>query len=549
MYMKHEYAHSSNGALSAAGPAGGLHESRSRQTPETDSRPHAVVIGAGLGGLSAAIHLARDGWRVTVLEKNAHCGGRMNVIEEEGFHIDMGPTLLMMPEVIRGIFEACGRDMNDYLDLRRLDPAYRIRFADGSQLQMRGGVEAMQAEAARLSPDDAPNIAALFAAMRRQYENARPNFIEKPFNGMGSLLRPETLVGFMKALPMTSVYNFVARYVRDERLRQAFTFQTLYLGISPLDCPSIYALLPYIEMEFGVWFPMGGIMSVANGLARLLEELGGEIITNTAVNRIMTEGHRVCGILADSFLGSRDSFIEADAVVANVDAATAYSRLVPASLRRKHTDRALAEKEYGCSAHLLYLGVRDLEGDFSHHEVLLPDNFAGTLHDITKRKVIPRDPALYTCIPTRTDPGLAPAGHDVLYVLTPCPHLGGTVDWETEGPILRDQVITKLERAGLRDLRNKIVFERQFTPVDFERHYGCYQGSAFGLSPTFFQSSYFRPQMRSEEIDGLYFTGAGTHPGGGVPIVLTSGRLTAETMAADRTALLQSSRIGSGSRL
>ncbi|MCW3054723.1 MAG: phytoene desaturase [Chthonomonadales bacterium] len=502
-----------------------------------DHRPHAVVIGAGLGGLSAAIHLARDGWRVSVFEKNARCGGRMNMIEEEGFRIDMGPTLLMMPEVIQGIFEACGRDMKDYLDLRRLDPAYRVRFADGSHLEMCGSVEAMQAEAERLSPSDSGNIPKMCAAMQRQYENARFNFIEKPFNGAASLMRPQTLQGLAKALPLTSVYNFVARYVQDERLRQAFTFQTLYLGISPFDCPSIYALLPYIEMEFGVWYPMGGMMSVADALVRLLREMGGEIHTETSVNRIVTEGRRARGVQVDCLHGVPNGFVEADVVVANVDAPTAYSRLVPPALRRKHSDSRLATKEYGCSAHLLYLGVRDLEADFKHHEVLLSADYQETLSAITKRKVIPEDPALYVCIPTRTDPSLAPPGHDVVYVLTPCPHLGGTVDWEVEGDRLRERVIDKLEGAGLPGLRQKIVFERQFTPQDFESQYGCYQGSAFGLSPRFFQSSYFRPQMRSEEVDGLYFAGAGTHPGGGVPIVLTSGRLAAETIAADRKAV------------
>lgn len=455
------------------------------------------------------------------------------MMEAEGFRIDMGPTLLMMPEVIAGIFEACGRDVNDYLDMRRLDPAYRVRFADGSYIEMRSRVEAMQAEAARLSPSDAAHIPALFAAMKSQYLNARYNFIEKPFHGIGSLMRPQTLWGLAKALPVTSVYNFVARYIRDERLRQAFTFQTLYLGISPFDCPSIYALLPYIEMEFGVWFPMGGIMSVAQALVRLLREMGGEIHVNARVYRIMTEGRRACGVVLDQFRGAPDRFIEADAVVANVDTPTAYSRLVPASLRRKHADDRLAAKDYGCSAHLLYLGVRALEGDFLHHEVLLSTDFKSTLDDIIRHKVLPRDPALYVCIPTRTDPSLAPPGHDVVYVLTPCPHLDGPVDWEREGPRLRETVIGKLERAGLCGLRHKIVFEREFTPMDFERLYGCYRGSAFGLSPRFFQSSYFRPQMHSEEVEGLYFAGAGTHPGGGVPMVLTSGRLAAETVLAD----------------
>ena len=532
MDMKQYFSSASAPSLKIGAGERGRHHTRGGE-----KRPHAVVVGAGLGGLAAGIYLARDGWHVTVLEKNSTCGGRMNMIEQDGFRIDMGPTLLMMPEVIEAIFTACGRRMSDYLDLRRLDPAYRVRFTDGSHLEMRKGRDAMQAEVARLSPEDAANVPAMFAAMQRQYDNARVNFIEKPFNGLGSLMRPATMVGIAQALPLTSVYNFVARYIRDERLRQAFTFQTLYLGISPLDCPSIYALLPYIEMEYGVWFPMGGVMSVADALARLLREMGGEIHTGTTVKRIMTEGHRACGVLAEDFLGSQDRFIEADAVVANVDTATAYSKLVPAGLRRKHTDEQLAAREYGCSAHLLYLGVRDLQCDFAHHEVLLPGDFEDTLSAITKRRVVPTDPAHYVCIPTRTDPSLAPAGHDVVYVLTPAPNLGGSVGWDTEGPRLREAVIDKLESAGMKGLRDKIVFERQFTPADFERQYGCYQGSAFGLSPRFFQSSYFRPQMRSEEVSGLYFAGAGTHPGGGVPIVITSGRLAAETIEADRKAL------------
>jgi len=504
-----------------------------------DNRPHAVVIGAGLGGLSTAIHLLRDGWRVSLLEKNERCGGRMNVIEEAGFRIDMGPTLLMMPEVIESIFTACGRKMHDYLDIRRLYPAYRVRFTDGSAIDMRSSVEEMQREATRIAPNDANSIAPLFRAMQKQYENARFNFIEKPFNGYTSLLRPQTVAGMAKAMPLKSVYNFVSKYVKDERLRQAFTFQTLYLGISPYDCPSIYALLPYIEMQFGVWFPMGGMTEIANALETLFSEMGGELHLNTSVNRILTQGSRACGVQIDCFRGLRDHPIYADVVVANVDVPTAYTRLLPKSLIKKNTAEVLERKDYGCSGFLLYLGVKGLDSDFYHHEVLLSDNYEQTLSAITEQKVIPDDPAIYTCIPTRTDPTLAPEGHDVLYILVPCPHLGGEVDWEEEAPKLREKVLDKLERAGMKNLRSKIVFERQFNPNDFARHYGCFKGSAFGLAPLFFQSACFRPQMRSEDVEGLYFTGAGTHPGGGVPIVLTSGRLAAETIAGDRSRLLR----------
>lgn len=504
-----------------------------------DSRPHAVIIGAGLGGLSSGIHLLREGWRVTLLEKNQRVGGRMNVLEERGFRIDMGPTLLMMPEVIEGIFESCGRNVEDYIELQRVDPAYRIHFSDDSCLSMQSSIEALQQEVARIAPQDAPQIPALFAAMRRQYENARGNFIEQPFNGIGSLLRPQTLKGLATALPITNVYKFVSRYVKDERLRQAFTFQTLYLGISPMECPSIYSLLPYIELTFGVWFPKGGMIAIAEGLARLFREMGGELYTGVGVQRVMTEGRRACGVVVDNFLGSQNCFLSSDVVVSNLDASTTYTRLVPASLRRKYADTKLASKEYGCSAHLLYLGVKELPKSFMHHEVFLSKNYEQTLREITDTKVIPEDPALYTCIPTRSDPSLAPVGHDVLYILTPCPHMGGDIDWKRESPRLREKVLDKLERAGFEGLREKIVFEREFTPPDFERAYGCYMGSAFGMSPTFFQSSYFRPQMRSEEIERLYCVGAGTHPGGGVPIVLTSGRLAASTVVEDWVALQQ----------
>jgi phytoene desaturase len=486
--------------------------------------PRAVVIGAGLGGLSAAIHLARRGWKVDVVERNARSGGRMNVIEEDGFKIDMGPTMLMMPEVLETLFATCGRDLRDYLTLQRLDPAYRIVWPDGGTLEMGGSMDDLIARARVHSPADADRIPQFIEKMRGKYENARYNFIEQHFNSLRDMVRPSTLRGLIRSLPLESVYQFVSKHLHNEKLRQAFTFQTLYLGMSPYECPSIYALLPYIETKFGVWFPEGGTIAVADALERLLRELGGELHFCRPVERILLDGRRATGVRT-----SDGEDWPADVVVCNMDAPMAYRRLLPAEARRKHTDERLARRDYGCSGYLLYLGVRRVESDWVHNTIVLSDDYQGILDDICIKKILPRDPAMHVCIPTRTDPSLAPTGHDVVYVLVPCPNTLSDVDWEREAPALRERVLDKLEATGLPGLRSKIVFERAYTPPEFERQYGCYAGAAFsGLTPAFLQSAYFRPHCRSEDIGSLYFVGASTHPGGGVPIVLTSGRLAAE---------------------
>ncbi len=540
--------YSFNGAAAPTSPEAstqGLHPVVMQEPPHTrshppssarsigekaDTRPRAVVIGAGLGGLSTAIHLARQGWQVDIIERNGRSGGRMNVIEQDGFRIDMGPTMLMMPEVIENTFKACGRDMNDYMTMRRLTPAYTMTWPDGATFAMGGSASEMVESVRAFAPEDAARFPALMAAMKAKYENARHNFIEQSFNSLRDMMRPSTLRGMVQSLPLESVYKFVSRYLKNERLRQAFTFQTLYLGISPYDCPAIYALLPYIEMEFGVWFPQGGTIALADALEKLFMELGGQVHYYSPVERILLEGRRAVGVQ------TRDGQKwQADTVVCNLDVPTAYKHLLPPTIRRKHTDKALARRDYGCSGYLLYLGVKHIPSDWSHNMIVLSDRYDEVLADICVHKRLPRDPAMHVCIPTRTDPTLAPPGHDVVYILVPCPNAQADIDWPTEGPKLRDRVLDKLEASGLPGLRESIVFEKSFTPPEFEEVYGCYAGAAYsGLSPTFLQSAYFRPHSRSEEVADLYFVGAGTHPGGGVPIVLTSGRLAAEEIVAAR---------------
>ena len=499
-----------------------------QDTGQTDNRPRALVIGAGLGGLSAAITLAHHGYKVDIFEQNTHSGGRMDIIEEQGFRIDMGPSMLMMPEVVEKIFADCGRDWQDYLTIKRVDPAYKICWTDGTCLEMGTTAAEMEAQVRTFAPEDAEAFRRLFASMRAKYQNARFNFIERRFNSVSDLIHPRTLNGFRKALPLETVWNFVSKHVKSEKMRQAFTFQTLYLGISPFACPSIYALLPFIEMEFGVWFPQGGMHAIAEALEKLFAELGGTIHFNQPVERILLHGKRATGLRT-----SDGNDWHGDVVVCNMDLPTAYSQLLPADVRRKNTDARMASFEYGCSGYLLYLGVKRIPSHLGHNAILLSDDYKGVLDDICVRKVLPRDPAMHLCIPTRTDPSLAPPDHDIVYVLVPVPNTQADIDWAIEAPKLRERVLDKLEAATLPGLRDAIVFEREMTPPDFEKRYGCYAGAAYGgLNPTFLQSAYFRPHSKSEDVDSLYFVGASTHPGGGMPIVLTSGRLAAEEIVA-----------------
>lgn len=489
--------------------------------------PSAVIVGAGLGGLGTGIHLARQGWDVRILERNLQPGGRMSRIDEQGFRIDMGPTLLMMPEVLQSLFAACGRDVQQYIPMRRLEPSYEVRFADGARLAM-GRLAAMPERIAALSPRDARRFPALIQDMERKYRVGRRNFIERPFNDATDLLRPATLTGIAQSLPLESVWSYVARFCEDPRLRQALTFQALYLGTSPFDCPAIYGFLPYIEMQFGVWFPEGGMYAVAAGLARLFEELGGRIERGTGVEEIIVRGGSARGVRTE-----RGESITADAVISNCDVQTTYTQLIDAADRPRNTDARLWKRDSGCSAYLLYLGVRRVPEGWGHHTVVLPDAYEGVMHDLFQKRSLPRAPALYTCVPTLTDPSLAPKGQHVLYVLAPVPHLDSHVDWVTAAPEMRRRCLHALTQAGWDGLEEAIVFEREWTPADFLRQYGLFRGSAFGLSCTFGQSAFFRPHQRSEDIRNLYLVGASTHPGGGVPIVLTSAQLVAAAVQRD----------------
>lgn len=485
----------------------------------------AIVIGAGLGGLSAAIRLQARGWQVDIFEKNKKPGGRMNQIEEKGFRIDMGPTLVMMPEMLHEVFAAAGKRTEDYLDLIQIDPSYRVSFGNGDHLDMTPSIPNLLTQIEKISPDDATRFFDYFRETQNKYVTSRAYFIERSFDRLGDFLNLKTLRGLITAKPFGTVSSFTARYLKHPHLQAAFTFQTLYLGISPEACPSVYSLLPFIELAYGVWFPKGGIFQIARALEKVFTELGGSIHYEQPVDKLISDGKSARGIVA------RGKEERADAVICNQDVGAALVQLVPEKDRPSAPTRKIEALDYGCSSFMIYLGVNRKYPDLGHHTVALTADFKGALRQLFNGNSLPQDPAYYLCRPTATDPSLAPAGCDVIYILVPVPHLQKFSGWSpAQIDAYKNLVLEKVEKQYLPDLRRRIVLEKIFTPKDFQSEYRILHGSAFGLSPLFFQSAYFRPRNVSPDLRGLYFVGASTHPGGGVPVVLLSGRLVADAI-------------------
>jgi phytoene desaturase len=489
--------------------------------------PGAVVVGAGLGGLAAAIRLAAAGWTVDVFDKNAEVGGRMSTVRAGDVRWDVGPTLIMMPDVLRELFAAAGRRLEDYVDLVRVDPYYRVAFEGGGHLDFTGSLPAMVANVEAAEPGGGAGYLRYLGEAERLYRLTRPALIERTFRGARDL--PGVLLPILRARPADSVASMAARHFTSARVRRAFSFQTLYLGTRPERVPAAYVMIPFVEAALGVWYPRGGIHTIAGAMAKVAEELGVRIHLERPVARILTEGARAAGV---ALAGGEE--VRADAVVANAEWGYTQRALLPRGER-------LAGRDWGCSGVLFLLAVRRrLAGP--HHTFLLADDFEGNLADIFDRRRIPRSPSIYVSRPTATDPGLAPPGVELLYVLVPAPSLESGVDWAAEVPDLRARVLARLECLDLDHLERDLVAESVLTPETFAHRYNLTHGSAFGLAATLLQSGPFRPAIRSRRWAGLYHVGASSHPGGGVPIVALSGRLAAEAAREDHRRRVRAAR-------
>lgn len=479
-----------------------------------------IVIGSGFGGLSAAIRLQSQGHSVTMVEKLDKIGGRAYVFEKDGFTFDAGPTIITAPWLIDEMFEAAGRETADCVELVKLDPFYNIRWEDGSVFHYNDDKERLAAEVRQFDPDGVKAYERFSGELKEIYRVGF-DLIDKPFLSLGDMVK--VIPQMVKLRSDRSVYKFASRFFAEERLRQAFSFHPLLIGGNPFSATSIYAMIHELEQEYGVWFAMGGTGALVRALGDLFTEIGGKIELGTEVARVIVENGTARGVTTVD-----GTEFTADAVVANSDVASTYLDLVPESARRKYSDRKIRGMNYSMSLFVSYFGTDRKYDDIAHHEILMGPRYKELLEDIFKRKTLADDFSLYLHRPTATDPSLAPEGCDCWYVLSPVPHLGGDVDWETEAEKYKDRIFDYLEERYLPDLRKHIVTELHIDPLYFRNTLNSYLGSAFSVEPTLMQSAWLRPHNHSEDVDGLYFVGAGTHPGAGLPGVMSSGKIVAD---------------------
>lgn len=482
------------------------------------AQARAVVIGAGFGGLAAAIRLGARGYRVTIVEKLDSPGGRARVHRLDGFTFDAGPTIVTAPFLFEELWRLCGRDMADDIDLRPMSPFYRIRFHDGTHFDYSGDREAMRAEVARFSPEDIANYTRYMQASEAIYRVGFEQLGDVPFDTPLDMARVAS--DLLRLKGYRSVYGLVSSFFRNEKLRTVFSFHPLLIGGNPFRASSIYCLIAFLEQNFGVHFAMGGTGRLVKGLERLVRGQGGEIRYGTGVERILVEDGTARGVaLAD---GTR---IAADIVVSNADSAWTYRHLVPASARHRWSDARIDRARYSMGLFVWYFGTRRRYEDVPHHTILLGPRYRALLRDIFDRKVLADDFSLYLHRPTATDPSLAPAGCDTFYVLSPVPNLAGGQDWTREAEAYRAKIARALEETMLPGLSDEIVVSHVATPQHFHDDLLSYRGAGFGLEPILTQSAWFRPHNRSEDVRNLFLVGAGTHPGAGLPGVLSSARI------------------------
>ena len=474
----------------------------------------AVVIGSGFGGLASAIRLRMKGYEVEVYEALDQPGGRARVFHRNGFTFDAGPTVITAPHLIEELFTLAGRNMRDYVSLVPVDPFYRVMFHDGSQFDYVGDDERLLSQISQFNPRDVDGYRKLAAHAERIFDVGFTQLSDRPFDSLSDMLR--VLPAMTRLRSYRSVHGLVSPYLKDDRLRQLFTFEPLLVGGNPFSTTSIYLLIHWLERKWGVHFAMGGTTSIVSALVRLLCELDVDVHLNSPVEEIERTNGRISGV---RIKGGRS--VQADLVVSNADPSFVYANMLP-GVRRATIPRPSRQS---MSLFVAYFGARRTYPDLAHHTIILGPRYKGLLNDVFKRRVLADDFSLYLHAPTRTDPSLAPEGCETFYVLSPVPNNRSGIAWSLESKRYFERILDHLEKRVLPGIGADIVEPFFLTPRDFEDDLRSMDGAAFGPEPTLTQSAYFRYHNRAPEVEGLYFTGAGTHPGGGVPGVLSSAKV------------------------
>jgi phytoene desaturase len=486
-----------------------------------------IVIGSGFGGLAAAIRLAARGHDVEVFEKRDKLGGRAYVYDINGFKFDGGPTVITAPFMFDDLWAAAGKRREDYVEFVACDPYYRIFDHEGRSFNYNNDEDYILGQIEAWNPADKIGYQKFMATTKAIFQKGFVELADKPFLHFTDMLK--VAPDLIKMQSYRSVYGYLSQFVKDDFLRQCFTFHPLLIGGNPFDAPSIYAMIHYLEREWGIHYVMGGTGALVQAMGRLFAELGGRVRLNTGVAEILVDDHRVTGVrLGDETVHA------ADYIVSNADVAFTYRNLIPARYRRKYTNRKIDRMKYSMSLFVIYFGTKRQYRDqgLAHHNIILGKRYKGLLSDIFERKHLANDFSLYLHMPSVTDPSVAPPGCETFYVLSPVPHLDSGVDWMQAAKPYRDAIMQFLEDNYLPDLQANIVAEHIIDPLHFQNVLNSHKGAAFSFQPTLTQSAWFRPHNRSEDFDNLYFVGAGTHPGAGLPGVLSSA-IIAEDLIGD----------------
>jgi phytoene desaturase len=485
--------------------------------------PSVIVIGAGAGGIAAAAHLARRGFHVTVIEKNERAGGRCDRFTLQNHCFDTGPTLFVMPLLYQAEFAALGASMQERLDLQRVDPTYHLVFDDGSRLALTSDMESLQEQLESIEPGSFDSFLRYVAEGHRHYDLALKHLVTRDFRKASDFLTLGNLPLLFQLKPLINHYRNMSAYFREDRLKAAFTFQDLYMGLSPFEAPATFSMMPYTELAHGVWYPRGGMYSVVDALVSIAEQAGVEFVFNASVQQIDVDGSSTRGVTLED--GSR---LDADAVLANADLPYVYKELLPQDGRAEQ----LEHKRFSCSVISFFWGLKKRYETLGPHTLFLAHDYRENFESIIRDRDLPRNPSIYIHAPARLDASMAPPEEDTLIAIVPVGHRSGNGDqnWVSIRDRARQCVLSRLASLGITDLEENIKFEVSYTPLSWQKRYNLVKGATHGLCHNLAQLGYFRPQNRHARYRNLYFVGASTHPGTGMPTALVSARLAAQRM-------------------